>query len=812
MTGLEAFILANIAVLGTSTLTANALYLGSYALIYGGLAYAASLLVPKPSVPKPEDGKYNLKQPVPPLSFALGRVKKGSDYAFLEEKDGTAYHILVWAGHRIEGYVDHYLHDEKVTLDGSGDVTAPGHFQVNTKKYVNIQTRLGQDVSTAYADIVSAFPGIWSEDHRGDGLATVQMICKAANLKRFQKVYPSQMPQHSAVGNGARLYDPRTDSTAFSKNLALMRLWHLTHPVGGKLGLDDLYLPDWENAADVCDSNVTNRDSDTENRYHGGLWFYANTDPVQVGKTIDQAGELVVYERPDGLIGVHAGEYVAPDIRLTANDIVRCTHDVNQRLSTTLLAVRGQWTDPGNNYVTSDAAIWGDPYIGEDTERSFTLQNAAVQSHNHMQRMQKLAFIRRNAPRVTIVAHYEPAKNVSYRRFVKVHLPPRLDEAIIEITASPKLSLKNLTVEFSGIVVSAGLYDFNAEEEEGQPPPLVDKVDDSVVPVPTGFDITLKTESVGGSNDIAYVLADWDHVDDEYLYELEWQATGGPDTDKHNAISEEGEDSQRSGYLIDGQEYRFRLRTWAGSSPSEWTAYETLTITADAVAPGTPSFSLTSAAPHLGFATFAVTAPNDLNLKRIKFYRKATGVALDVNADTPFKNMAVAPNASFNFTDGDDTRINQLTNGDFPGGVSTGWTLGANWSAASGAAVHTPGSTSTIFQVTTLTPVGTVFRYSLDVSGTTAGQLTARLAGGTTVSGTAMSANGSYQGKRTSVSGNVTFSMIPTTTFDGAFDNAVLFPETADCAPQGVWDYYAVAFNGSGVASVASGPLTVTVI
>jgi hypothetical protein len=120
MTGLEAFILANIAVLGTSTLTANALYLGSYALIYGGLAYAASLLVPKPSVPKPEDGKYNLKQPVPPLSFALGRVKKGSDYAFLEEKDGTAYHILVWAGHRIEGYVDHYLHDEKVTSPGRG--------------------------------------------------------------------------------------------------------------------------------------------------------------------------------------------------------------------------------------------------------------------------------------------------------------------------------------------------------------------------------------------------------------------------------------------------------------------------------------------------------------------------------------------------------------------------------------------------------------------------------------------------------------------------------------------------------------------
>jgi hypothetical protein len=157
---------------------------------------------------------------------------------------------------------------------------------------------------------------------------------------------------------------------------------------------------------------------------------------------------------------------------------------------------------------------------------------------------------------------------------VKVHLPPRLDEAIIEITASPKLSLKNLTVEFSGIVVSAGLYDFDAEEEEGAPPPLVDKVEDSVVPVPTGFSVRIKTESLGGGNEISYGLATWDFVDDEYLYELEWQATSGPDTDKYSVISTEDEDSLRTGYLVDGQEYQFRLRTWAGASPSEWTSYD----------------------------------------------------------------------------------------------------------------------------------------------------------------------------------------------------------------------------------------------
>ena len=92
-----------------------------YAVFAGGLYLANSFLAPdQPKVPKPDDGSYNLKQSVPSLAYVLGRAKKGGDYVFLEEKGGTAYHIIVWAGHRILGFVKHYLHDEAVTLNGSG--------------------------------------------------------------------------------------------------------------------------------------------------------------------------------------------------------------------------------------------------------------------------------------------------------------------------------------------------------------------------------------------------------------------------------------------------------------------------------------------------------------------------------------------------------------------------------------------------------------------------------------------------------------------------------------------------------------------
>lgn len=630
---LTAIIVSSIA---TTTVAANLLYLGTYALAYAGLAFGAQalqgLFVSKPAVPKPEDGSYNLKQPVPSLAYVLGRVKKASDYVFLGEKNGTAYHILVWAGHRIHAYVTHYLHDEAVTRDGVGIVTSPSHFGGK----VRILVRAGLDAETAYSDVVTAFPGIWTNDHRGDGLASVRMSAATVSSDKYLKVYPNQMPQHSAVGEGMRLYDPRTETSGFTTNLALFRLWHLTHPVGGKLSLDDMYLPDWSNAADVCDENVTNRSGGTEDRYHGGLWFRAENDPVQVGRLMDEAAELVVYERPDGLIGVHAGEMAAPTVRLTANEIKRVTFDVNQRRASTVLAVRGRWTDPANRYNTVDAAIYGDPYVGEDTERTATVDNQAVQSHNHCARLQKLKYIRRNAARVTIVVDYLSAKNVRYSRFVRVHLPPRLTEVIVEITSTPKLSLKNLTLEFSGIIVPSNLYDFNAATEEGEPGASVSPLPPGGVPTPVNFDVTIENEVITGGQTAAFGQATWDFVSDALLYELEWQPTSEIEPAR-SAMSTAEETEVRSGYLSDGVEYKFRLRAWSNGASSDWTAYEIRTATADPVAPGpVTGASLTGGA---GQVTFDWTAPNSANyfasrlyLNTVNDFATATLVATEYGA------------------------------------------------------------------------------------------------------------------------------------------------------------------------------------
>ena len=607
------------------------------ALVYGALALGAYLLQgainpqgqgqQRPEAPRPEDGKYNLKQNVPPLVYVLGENKKAGDYAFLEETGGTAYHIVVWAAHHIKGFKSHWLHDEQITLDGNGYVVGPAHFESMVRLYF----RLGDAASTAYAHIVAAFPAIWTNNHRGDGLASIAMTVQSTTAEALQRVFPNGMPQHQAIGEGHdQIYDPRTDSYGYTTNIALFRLWHLTHPVGGKMSMEDMYLPDWAAAADVCDETVFNRLGLPEKRYHGGLWFRANSDPVQVGRIMDQAAELVIYERPDGKIGVHPGKFVEPDVRLTANDLISVSYDPNKRRSSNVLAVRGRFTDKDKGFNTADAAIYGLPYPSDD-ERTKTVENSAVQSHNHISRLQKLAYIRANAPRGRFVAHYEPARKVPYRRFIKVHYPPKMDEAIIEITGRPTLSLRNLTYEFEGIVLPGDIYPFLAAIEEGAPGVSVTPVVRQDVPVPTGFDVDIEVEAVGGGSSAAYGLATFNIGNSTFTHELQWQAVAGGPEESVMAVAGQGQ--ARTSYLADGTQYRFRMRAWSAGTPSNWTPYQMRTASADPTAPAVPTDLASSIID--GVVTFNWQTPNSANFYASRVWRGASsfGTATDITGE-----------------------------------------------------------------------------------------------------------------------------------------------------------------------------------
>ncbi|XKM40318.1 hypothetical protein A4U53_030770 [Rhizobium ruizarguesonis] len=286
-------------------------------------------------------------------------------------------------------------------------------------------------------------------------------------------------------------------------------------------------------------------------------------------------------------------------------------------------SARGRFTDPSDLYNTNDAAIYGNPYVGEDTERTLTVDNVAVQSHNHIQRLQKLAYIRRNGARVTVTAHYDPDADVAYHRFVRVQYPPKLSDSIVEITSKVSISLRDMTVSFSGIVVPADLYEFDAATEEGVPGASVVVLPRGSVPLPVNFDVVIQTETVSGGSSAAYALATWDHFSDFLTYEFEWERTSAS-TGPQSVISAPKSDQVRSAYLADGVQYRFRLRAWAAGASSDWTSYELRTATADSTPPGIVTG--VSATGGVGQATYNWKAPNSANYFGARLYVNTVNV------------------------------------------------------------------------------------------------------------------------------------------------------------------------------------------
>jgi len=115
-----------------------------------------------------------------------------------------------------------------------------------------------------------------------------------------------------------------------------------------------------------------------------------------------------------------------------------------------------------------------------------------------------------------------------------------------------------------------------------------------------------------------------------------------------------------------------------------------------------------------------------------------------------------------------------LTNGDFAS--DTVWTKGTGWTIAAGVATKVAGVASVLAQA--VAPTALV-AYQLDFTVTrTAGTVTPRFTGGTTVSGAAISASGTYRQLLVAASGNTAVDFSADTTFAGTIDNVSLKPLT----------------------------------
>jgi hypothetical protein len=118
---------------------------------------------------------------------------------------------------------------------------------------------------------------------------------------------------------------------------------------------------------------------------------------------------------------------------------------------------------------------------------------------------------------------------------------------------------------------------------------------------------------------------------------------------------------------------------------------------------------------------------------------------------------------------------NLLTNGNFATNSCSSWTCGSGWAAGTGAAVHTTGNTAALTQTIAVT-AGTTYQIDFTQTGSTAGSLNFSIGANADTW-----QNWDTNTHRTLVApstGSLTFTITPTTDFNGTVDNFSVAPIT----------------------------------
>ncbi|WP_294292724.1 phage tail protein [uncultured Sphingomonas sp.] len=393
---------------------------GALMLASAGLSAASSLLAPRPKAPATSaavaDRLTVSIDARTPRKFAFGRTALGTDLRDQEYSDDQTWldRFILCAAHATQAIEEVWFDDYLAWRSDSG-VTAKvaGYLEVTA---VN-------EGSAANAIYTSARMGT---SRRYTGCAYVRLRYRLKGLSKdkespFAQSIPSRV---TIVGRGARLYDPRYDTTAGGsgaqraddqttwtwndqscRNPALALLWYLLgyrikNPVTGEWKLSvgqsvppaRIDLASFITAANLCDEPVLKADGTTEPRYRCDGLFSEGDAPKIVLDAL-KATMNAVLDDVDGKLRLTVlhNDLATPAGSLTTDDVLDDFRwDQTPALSESFNVVRGSFTDPSPTslYQQMDAPEVRIP-SPDGIERVETVNLPTVQSASQKQRLDK---------------------------------------------------------------------------------------------------------------------------------------------------------------------------------------------------------------------------------------------------------------------------------------------------------------------------------------------------------------------------------------------------------------------------------------
>jgi len=340
----------------------------STAVTYAGFTYATTLttiavtkaLMP-PDKTQQQDQGYLVTQrgSTLPHQILYGKTRVAGGIVFQAVTDNNKYlhTVLAFTGHEIEEFETIYFNDEILTLSGNS-VTSPSKYVGKVKIVKKLGTTTQTSVTASDLGGSISLPEKWTSDAKLLGVSYLYVT-----LEFDPDVFPTGFPEITAIIKGKKVYDPRTSTTAWSDNPALIMRDYIT---SGKEGTNtSIYTygvgEDLENvddtlvstAANVCDYlNYPTLSGGTRYTCNGA--FTTNSVPHDVLQNLSTSmGGLLWYSQ--GKWRMKPAYFTNSVLDLNEDDLrsaisVRTRHSRRDNFN----VVRGTFRGPESDYQPSD--------------------------------------------------------------------------------------------------------------------------------------------------------------------------------------------------------------------------------------------------------------------------------------------------------------------------------------------------------------------------------------------------------------------------------------------------------------------------
>lgn len=310
------------------------------------------------------DNLVTVRQPITHWQYIYGRARVGGAMTFAHESADDNFHIVITlAGHVCQEIEAVWFNDEVVPLDGSGNAT--GRYA----GYVRILKSLGAEAGQPFAALVAESEGKWTDAHRQSGRTKIYL-----RLTPNADLFPTGIPNITAVVKGKKVYDPRSTLTAWSDNASLCIADFLCDSVW----LDATYATEIDEtqliaAANIDDESVNLNGGGSEARYTLNGAFSVNVDSRSVLERLLTANAGRVHYI-GGVFRILPAAYVTPTLSFGVGDL-RGVPRIAPRLSAAELAngVKGVYVSEENLWQPTDfPPVVNATYLAEDqAERSW---------------------------------------------------------------------------------------------------------------------------------------------------------------------------------------------------------------------------------------------------------------------------------------------------------------------------------------------------------------------------------------------------------------------------------------------------------